>query len=72
MNLHDLETLIKKILVGIAITAIPAGILLGGLWVTQHALERGPFLWPERNRKEDPDLCKWNRTSKREWSATPH
>jgi hypothetical protein len=42
MNFHDLEILIKKILVGVAITAVPAAILLSGLWLTQHALDRGP------------------------------
>ncbi|HMF78708.1 MAG TPA: hypothetical protein VK604_23830 [Bryobacteraceae bacterium] len=39
MNLHDLDLLARKILVGLAITAIPAVIVLAGLWATQHVLE---------------------------------
>lgn len=35
----DLFLLAKKIAVGIVITAVPAAILLGGLWFTQHALD---------------------------------
>jgi hypothetical protein len=38
MNVRDLELLTKKILIGVVITAVPALILLGGLWATQHAL----------------------------------
>jgi hypothetical protein len=38
LGIQDLLLLAKKIAVGIAITAIPAGILLCGLWFTQHAL----------------------------------
>jgi hypothetical protein len=38
MNVRDLELLAKKILIGLGITAVPALILLGGLWATQHAL----------------------------------
>lgn len=43
MNFPDLVLLTKKIAVGIAVTAIPAFLLLTGLWATQHSLD------PHRN-----------------------
>jgi hypothetical protein len=41
LGLQDLLLLAKKIAVGIVVTLIPAAIVLGGLWVTQHALGIG-------------------------------
>jgi hypothetical protein len=38
LRAQDLSLLVKKIAVGIAVTLIPAAILLGGLWFTQHVL----------------------------------
>jgi hypothetical protein len=37
MTLTDTWLLIKKILLGIVITAVPLAILTGGLWITQRA-----------------------------------
>lgn len=42
MTLSDVNILIKKILVGIAITVIPFLIIFGGLWLTQRILTPGP------------------------------
>jgi hypothetical protein len=39
MNLDDITLLGKKVFVGIVVTAVPAGILLGGLSATQHFLQ---------------------------------
>jgi uncharacterized membrane protein YqgA involved in biofilm formation len=39
MRVQDLVLLAKKIGVGVAVTAIPAVILVGGLWLTQHSLD---------------------------------
>lgn len=38
MTLYDIILLTKKIAVGIVITAVPAVILLGALWATEHTL----------------------------------
>jgi hypothetical protein len=39
MTAKDISLIIRKILVGIVITAVPGVILLGGLWITQHTLQ---------------------------------
>ena len=39
MILSDIELLARKILVGVVVTAVPALILVGGLWATQHLLQ---------------------------------
>lgn len=36
MRISDLVLLAKKIGIGIVITIVPLGILVGPLWVTQH------------------------------------
>jgi len=38
MALEDVNILTKKILVGIAITVVPAIIIGGGLWLISHYL----------------------------------
>lgn len=42
MQLADVNLLLKKIAVGVAIAAIPLLILIGGLWLTRTVLERQP------------------------------
>jgi hypothetical protein len=39
MIVKDISLIIRKIFVGIVITAVPSVILLGGLWITQHTLQ---------------------------------
>jgi hypothetical protein len=41
MNLHDFDLLARKILIGVAITALPAIVVLTGLWATQTVLRTG-------------------------------
>ena len=38
MTVSDLTLLGRKIFVGVVITAVPAALLIGGLWATQHVL----------------------------------
>ena len=38
MTVRDFVLLTKKVAVGIAVTTVPAIILLGGLWATEHSL----------------------------------
>jgi len=38
MTLSDIALLIKKIIIGIVVTAVPFAILFGGLWLLQNTL----------------------------------
>ncbi|MBY0424858.1 MAG: hypothetical protein K2Q22_04405 [Cytophagales bacterium] len=40
MRLNDFIILAKKILVGIAIFLVPFSVIFGGLYATQHLLEK--------------------------------
>jgi hypothetical protein len=36
--MRDIGLVAKKVLVGVIVTAVPATLLLSGLWLTQHVL----------------------------------
>ena len=40
MQISDFTLLAKKIAVGIVITVVPLGILVGPLWFTQHTVKQ--------------------------------
>ena len=40
MRLTDLSLLLKKIVVGVVIAAVPLLILVGGLWLTRTLLDK--------------------------------
>ena len=40
MRIADFVLLAKKIAVGIVITVLPLGILIGPLWITQHKVKK--------------------------------
>jgi hypothetical protein len=40
MNTNDIQTLGKKIAVGVLIYLIPLAIIAGGLWFTNHLLKK--------------------------------
>jgi hypothetical protein len=40
MQISDFTLLAKKIAVGIVITVVPLGILVGPLWLTQHNVKK--------------------------------
>ncbi len=42
MTLSDVTLLVKKVLVGIAITLVPFIVIVGGLWLTQKLLTDNP------------------------------
>ena len=54
MNFKDFDLLAKKILVGLVVTAVPALILIGGLWATQHVLSGTPEHSKKVHAKERP------------------
>jgi hypothetical protein len=51
MNFADGRLLLKKILVGIAITVVPLGIITAGLWSIQQARANQPQAKPTSSVK---------------------